>query len=98
MNSRRLMGLTPLAENHLVKKSNTILERELCTAMQQNRRTDVRYGSLAGIAAALPNVRFTPKADIGTQSLNVRFVQMRMSVRIRNCWRRQIVGRHRRLV
>jgi len=42
MNSRRLMGFTPVAENHLRLKSNTIFERELCTASHQNRRADVR--------------------------------------------------------
>jgi hypothetical protein len=34
MNSRRLMGFTPVAENHL-RKPNTIFDRELCTTSQQ---------------------------------------------------------------
>jgi hypothetical protein len=34
MNSRRLTGFTPSAENHL--KSNTLFDRAPCTALQQN--------------------------------------------------------------
>jgi hypothetical protein len=39
MNSRRLMGFTPVAENHLRKKSNTIFERELCNRIAGKRIT-----------------------------------------------------------
>ena len=37
-------GIYSLAEKPPSRKSNTICERELSTALQQKRRTDVRYG------------------------------------------------------
>jgi hypothetical protein len=41
----------------------------------------VRFGSLADIAAALPNVRFTPKADVTDRSRPVRLVPTAISER-----------------
>src|SRR5215472_11362946 len=60
MNSRRLTGFTPSAENHL--KSNTLFDRAPCTALQQNGAAHVRFGSKADIRRCLSDVRFTPKS------------------------------------
>ena len=44
------------------RKSNTIFEPELRTALQQNGRVDVRFGSKADVEVPAPDVRFTPKS------------------------------------
>jgi hypothetical protein len=62
MNSRRLMGFISLAENHLSESLVRCSSESYCTALQQKKRTAVRYGSKADIAECETNVRFTPKS------------------------------------
>src|SRR5262249_37087025 len=74
MSSRRLMGFTPLAENHLreslIRFSSESYAPQCIRAGRSmsalgQKRTSQHVRSIS----ALP-----PKADIGTQSWNVRFV------------------------
>jgi hypothetical protein len=47
---------------------------QIASRSPSRNSADVRFGSLADMAAGSINVRFTPKADIGTQPRDVRFV------------------------
>jgi hypothetical protein len=44
-----------------LRKSVPDNQNRVLKAMIERERVDVRFGSLADIAAALPNVRFAPK-------------------------------------
>src|SRR6516165_2111495 len=62
MNSRRLMGFTPLAENHLRKSLIRSSSESYAPHRSKKSCTDVRYGSKADISACPINVCFTPKS------------------------------------
>src|SRR6516225_10626914 len=74
MNSRRLMGFTPLAENHLRKSlirssSESYVPHCIRVGRPMSALGQKQTWKLVRVMPALP-----PKADIGTQSRDVRFV------------------------
>src|SRR6516165_793783 len=74
MNSRRLMGSTPLAENRLRESLIRSSSEGYALHCSRTRELMSALGQKRTFCIALPMSALPPKADIETQSRDVRFV------------------------